>query len=1417
MKFYIQIFICSLMLSIKVSAQNTPNGSALPTDPLTGLIAYPSDFGGSNGNYSFSGYNYVREYTPLVPVSNLPTFSATNGMSVLVNTAYKDGSGRTLMNITRNNSGNDVITPVDGRLSKTRQRILSYPSSTQSYFKNNVYTEQKNYYLNQADYSQENTTAYSASISSSDQGLPTRKVYSPGKAFVGQQRGTTQTVNINNNSEVPNISPSSDISNYYVKGRVWVKKYEGQHGQTTVEYLNKDNVLIGKKVYAGAGSSTTGWLETYYTYNDFGQVSRIIPPKAAELLSGNPIPNVDKLCYSYSYNKYGQLQSRNVPGKTNAESIIYDRKRRPVLTQSSLQKADNKFSFSIYDSRNRVVLSGVLDNSSYNYTVAQWQTHIDNGNTTIPIVAIWTNGISGSYPSTIANCDIQLINYYDAYDQSPEQRTFDNQFVSFYLTGPSDIVPTPYYFTQGKLIASKEKVVTNSSTAIFPNEWITRVFFYDEEGRVIQTHTKNPWGNWDVDAAQYNFVGQQIFTVSTFQAWSSANKISTTIQYRNTFHPLTGRLESTEQKIDAGLWQPIASYVYDAVGRVKTKWLGGVEKQDYKYNIRGELKSINGDYVSGTTSMPTTVTFAEELSYENGFDTRRYDGLVSGFKWKTASGPTAAYGYTYDNAGRMTQADYRDWSSVSGTTSWNKTNRDYTSSAISFDASGNIKTMTQYGPLANNTYGKIDELDYQYDAGNQLQWVKDKGGVSPLDDYNTTPALEDTPPTYTYDADGNLASDPRKQLTMSYNLFDKPLSISKSGGGTIANIYSANGTLLKKTVTENGTTKNYIYWGPYVYQDNNLQYFLHPEGRSRWIGDSNFFRNDFFIKDHLLNVRNTVTVDVTPLTLHYLATHEIASANIEETMFEHIGEVRDIKPIGEPNDESAAHLVGTDPEKRVGTAIMLQVMAGDKVNVSAYAYHGEKDESDSYAASSAMLSSIMNTLTGGIGGYEGGAEYNGDIFVKTMFTDNNYSNLYEGIKSASTDPQLPRAYLNYLVFNNEMTLVPEQSGAIQVGSGTDVWEQLQIPSELVVGQNGYIAVYISNEQAMDVWFDHVTMTVEHGRLVDEQHYYPYGLLISKNTAAGTLPNKYQYQGNEIQKELGIEAYDFNARGYDQQLGRFTGIDPLGDNGQEMFSPYHFCANNPANFIDPLGLENNAWQFQLETVFVTSNGNTGHYWEYEGVTDFSYFYNADGRTFDGIGVSGPALGGGGGGGGMRIDNMNPLAWNGVSHSSFGPNPNDVKLTLTEAKAMVPAATSINSASGNVQQQDANKWFITYLADATSKGTIIPGGAIDFTTKTGLGRKLATGTAEITEDFARTTNLAKGLTRGLTVLSVATTGIQVANDIQNRQYKSATARAIVAGIIIGSTAIPIAGWGVSLGLSVIEAAYGDDFYEYVEKNW
>jgi RHS repeat-associated protein len=72
----------------------------------------------------------------------------------------------------------------------------------------------------------------------------------------------------------------------------------------------------------------------------------------------------------------------------------------------------------------------------------------------------------------------------------------------------------------------------------------------------------------------------------------------------------------------------------------------------------------------------------------------------------------------------------------------------------------------------------------------------------------------------------------------------------------------------------------------------------------------------------------------------------------------------------------------------------------------------------------------------------------------------------------------------------------------------------------------------------------------------------------KTTPTGSLVNPFQYTGHEFDAETNL--YFYRARYYDTSTGRFISEDPSDFNGGINF--YAYVANDPVNWIDPLGLD-----------------------------------------------------------------------------------------------------------------------------------------------------------------------------------------------------------------------------------------------------
>ena len=110
------------------------------------------------------------------------------------------------------------------------------------------------------------------------------------------------------------------------------------------------------------------------------------------------------------------------------------------------------------------------------------------------------------------------------------------------------------------------------------------------------------------------------------------------------------------------------------------------------------------------------------------------------------------------------------------------------------------------------------------------------------------------------------------------------------------------------------------------------------------------------------------------------------------------------------------------------------------------------------------------------------------------------------------------------------------------------------------------------------------------KILEENHYYPFGLkhgaynqtrkdvkyeeqAASKKEIKQVVPEevkfKYLYNSKELQDELGLNWYDYGARNYQADLGRWFNLDPQTEN-YVNWTPYNYGADNPILFIDPNG-------------------------------------------------------------------------------------------------------------------------------------------------------------------------------------------------------------------------------------------------------
>ncbi|HEU4554192.1 MAG TPA: DUF6443 domain-containing protein [Chitinophaga sp.] len=1076
------------------------------------------------------------------------------------------------------------------------------------------------------------------------------KTYAPGNSWAkeGGNHPVTMQYEINTTADgvrIWDIStgtiPTSAAGQAYAAGTLYKNITKDERGLRVVEFKDKEDRVVLKRVEltAGAADGHNGWLCTYYVYDDLGNLRFVIPPKAVGLITGTWVISqaiADELCFQYQYDGRNRMIVKKVPGAATVE-MVYDVRDRLVFTRDGNLKGKNQWLVTFYDGQNRPTITA-LYNSSASRDALQTSMNTATSNTqsisyTFPGVADMvvanhdgrpeyeaTNSItfedgfdSGTgemlaeiNPSAnqgIANITVTnplpnipssaltplTYTFYDDYSFTGKQDPVNDFLKPQYSGSPyAEVITSTSNMTQGLVTGTKVRVLGT-------DQWLTTTIYYTDKGRTLQIIADNVSGGRDVVTSLYDFSGKLLSTYLRHNNPRSGVTPQTTVMTQ-LLYDAAGRLKTIKKQLnDAGTVKTIAENTYDELGQLKTKRLGvtsttsQLETLNYEYNLRGWLKSINKGFVS--TAGSTGNWFGQDLSYDYGYTTNQYNGNIAGIKWKSRSnGIQRSYGYNYDNANRLTVADYTQQNS--GSTSWTRDQMDFSVSNLAYDANGNISSMTQKG-MVGTAISTIDQLSYTYQANsNKLLSVADPSNTTTakLGDFINGNATGDD---YAYDVNGNLTKDLNKSISaITYNHLNLPESITITGKGSIQYKYDAAGNKLQKIVTDNTVTPAKVttttYISGFVYENDILQFLGHEEGRIRTVfktGSPVSYVYDYFLKDHLGNVR-TVLTEQTDFSM-YTATMETESAATETALFSNLDETRTAKPVGYPQDEAAsenknvAKLNAKDGGKKIGPSIVLRVMAGDTIQIGARAFYKSTGPKNNKAATPEdMVASLLQAF-GGQGSPDAShaARQAENLGPFRNFNSNDYQRLKEKNLDENREDK-PKAYLNFALFDDQFNLVEDNSGVRQVKGEPDQLQTLAV-DKMVVAKSGFLYVYTSNETAQDVFFDNLTVQDINGPLLEETHYYPFGLTmsgISSNALKGTNypENRMKYNGKELQnKEFGdgsgLEWYDYGARFYDQQIGRWHVKDPHGEQYLNI-STYTYVANNSINAIDPNGMD-----------------------------------------------------------------------------------------------------------------------------------------------------------------------------------------------------------------------------------------------------
>jgi len=859
-----------------------------------------------------------------------------------VSRQYYDGLGRPIQTVAIGASPaqNDLIQPAAyNNLGMQTINYLPYAGKSTdvsgSYRVNALTGDLTTFYNGTADNIANDNSPWSQQVFD---GSPLQRLIYSGMVGDNHQPGVTGTQHYKSIVQRPNSSaadgniiawnPDNGYTavTYYADGQLAVGDFKDEDNIESLTYTDIAGHTILKRQY----TSTAGvYIDTYYVYNNAGLISYVIPPKALALMvqNGNFSPAqavINKLVFQFIYDVRGRIIQKTMPG-TGTVNMIYDPLNRLVLTQDAKMAAGYKWYYIKYDAKGHAISQGTYVDASH-LNAAAMQIAVTNNTTyntywyekrlNSPGTGYYSNN---TFPS--AAITPLAYSYFDDYNLD--------------MTGGDDYSKTDQGLTgetvqttgtlKGMPTMVRKAIVGNGIAA---GIWLITIYFYDSNGRVIQTKSNNQLTTAisDVKTNGLDFTGAPLQTKVVKVAGSTTTTVLSTVTYDH-MH----RVTAIDQTYNTGSPIRIAAYTYNELGQLINKDLGQLasgtipanvtlsgnypgtqtivatnsitfssspattipsgatfkaiiskgylQSVDYRYNIRGQLLSINNSKLSndgGTTNNDSNDLFGMQFLYDQvdanlGVnDTARYNGRLAAVKWMStdANGTSSyerSYTYGYDAVARLTSANYAE-RTTAGTGTFSNNIGGFDESGIKYDVNGNILALNRNSSTqGTNTNVQVDNLAYTYDPTNpnQLLKVSDGAGAN-YTGYgfrNLTGATSTA--FYTYDVNGNLASDPYKGIALGYNDLNRTDNIAVGSTGAINYTYDASGVLLRKQVySVSGGTQTLQtttdYSDGFVYTTAGagtatLSYFAMPEGRVRNTGTA--LKPEYIISDQQGNAR----------------------------------------------------------------------------------------------------------------------------------------------------------------------------------------------------------------------------------------------------------------------------------------------------------------------------------------------------------------------------------------------------------------------------------------------------------------------------------------------------------------------------------------------------------------------------------
>ena len=343
-----------------------------------------------------SSQNYIVTTVPTQAVSNpaVLTDDGSSSANAITTIEYFDGLGRSSQTVQK------AITPTSADLVSGIEYYDPFGQVYRHWLPGKVAANSGAYVT---DFS---TPSANTNGGDSKPYVTTEYDGSPLNRVTGQSGPGVDWYNNNKKKTIAYTTNGSNVKYFYVEGTqlkcnstytsatLYGQKTTDEDGKTVEEFTDKQ----GRKVLSRMTDAVTGNHDTYYVYDDLGNLRYVLPPMAADALGtdtdgfgeGTNTP-LDQYGYIYHYDDLKRCTEKKLPG-CKPILMVYDLADRLVALQDGNQKLNGQWTVNKYDVFNRPLYSFITTNTQAQITSALGSNPINE--------TLGTDNLTGGYTLT---------------------------------------------------------------------------------------------------------------------------------------------------------------------------------------------------------------------------------------------------------------------------------------------------------------------------------------------------------------------------------------------------------------------------------------------------------------------------------------------------------------------------------------------------------------------------------------------------------------------------------------------------------------------------------------------------------------------------------------------------------------------------------------------------------------------------------------------------------------------------------------------------------------------------------------------------------------------------------------------------------------------------------------------------------